>query len=113
MSSPPSIPQPIEDLGWRSGARTVLQSHWTFATLQLFDILTTLLAFRAGAVEVNPLVGHFNAHFGAIGGLFISKVIAVLIALGVRRRLWMINLFYLGVVFWNLFVLVHLGLHLQ
>lgn len=113
MSSPPSVPQRIEDLSWVSNARTILQSHWTFAALQLFDVLTTLAAFRAGAVEINPLVGHFNTHFGAVTGLVVSKVIAVLIALRVRRRLWMINLFYLGVVGWNIFVLLFLAFHMK
>lgn len=113
MGSPPSVPQRIEDLRWLSNARTILQSHWTFAGLQLSDVLTTLAAFRAGAVEINPLIGHFNTHFGAVTGLFVSKLIAVLIALRIKRRLWIINLFYLGVVCWNVFVLMFLALHVK
>jgi hypothetical protein len=113
MSSPSSVPQPIADFRWLSSARNVLQSHWTFAALQLFDILTTLAAFRTGAVEINPVVGYFNTHFGAATGLLVSKLLAVLIALRIKRRLWMINLFYLGVVCWNMFVLTFLAFHVK
>jgi hypothetical protein len=49
-------------------------------------------------------VAHLTVLFGRVGGVLASKVIAVLIALGVRRRLWMINLFYLVVVCWNVIV---------
>jgi hypothetical protein len=72
---------------------------------QVFDFLTTMLAFHVGAFEINPLVAHLNVLFGPVGGVLASKVIAVLIALGVRRRLWIVNVFYVGVVCWNVVIL--------
>jgi hypothetical protein len=36
-------------------------------------------------------------------------VIALLLALGVRRRLWIVNLFYIGVIGWNVIVLIALS----
>ena len=87
----------------------VARSRWTFVALQVLDLLTTLAAFRAGAFEVNPLVAQLTVHFGRLGGVLASKVIAVCIALGVRRLLWVVNLFYMGVVFWNVIVLLLLS----
>jgi hypothetical protein len=50
-------------------------------------------------------------HFGRVGGVVLSKVIAVLLMLGVRRRLWMVNLVYVGVICWNVVVVVALAVH--
>jgi hypothetical protein len=63
-----------------------------------------------GAFEVNPLVARLTLLFGRLGGVFMSKVIAVVIALGVKRLLWVVNLFYLGVVCSNIVVLILLAL---
>ncbi len=38
----------------RSEVRKVLFSRWTFVLLRVLDLLTTLIAFRLGAMEVNP-----------------------------------------------------------
>ena len=38
-----------------------------------------------------------------------SKVVAVLIALRLRKLLWVANLFYLGVVCWNTFIVLILS----
>jgi len=59
-----------------------------------------------GAFEVNPLIAHLIALFGRVGGVVLAKGIALVLALGVRKRLWMANLFYVGVICWNLFVLI-------
>jgi Domain of unknown function (DUF5658) len=83
----------------------VLNTRSTFAILQVLDLLTTLAAFRVGAYEVNPIVAHLTVLFGRFSGVLISKVIALLLALGVRKRLWIVNLFYLGVIYWNVTVL--------
>jgi hypothetical protein len=80
----------------------ILQSRWTFAALQVLDLLTTLAAFHLGAFEVNPLVTHLTVLFGRFRGVLISKLIAIAIAMGVRRLVWVINLFYAAVVGWNL-----------
>jgi hypothetical protein len=87
----------------------VAQSKWTFVTLQILDILTTLGAFHFGAFEANPLVAGLTREFGVIGGLIAGKVIALLIVLGVRRRVWIVNLFYAAVVVWNIYVVLSLS----
>ncbi len=84
------------------GFKRILNSRWTFIGLQVLDLLTTLYAFQAGGYEANPLVAHFTVLFGRFRGLLISKLIAVVIAMGVRRRLWMVNILYIGIVSWNL-----------
>jgi hypothetical protein len=52
---------------------------------------------------------YLTIHFGRVGGVVLSKVIAVLLMLGVRRRLWMVNLVYIGVICWNVVVVVALA----
>jgi Domain of unknown function (DUF5658) len=83
----------------------ILQGKSSFFVLQALDLATTLVAFHYGAFEVNPLVGHLTRVFGLAGGVLCSKLIAILIALRVRKLLWLINLFYIGVVCWNTFIL--------
>ena len=73
--------------------------------MQVLDLLTTLAAFHAGAFEVNPLVARLTLQFGRFDGVLISKLIAVGIAVFVKRLVWVVNLFYVGVVCWNLVVL--------
>lgn len=92
--------------------RTLLHSKWTFLTLQAMDILTTLAAFRVGAFEFNPLVARFTHELGPVAGLIVSKVITLLIVLGVRRLVWVANLVYSGVVLWNIYVLLTLSARL-
>jgi uncharacterized protein DUF5658 len=90
--------------------RRLFRSHWTFALLQVLDLLTTIAVFHFGGFEVNPLVGRFTEHFGRFKGVLLSKLIAVALALGVRRLLWVINLFYLGIVCWNVLILLLLSI---
>src|ERR1700747_134253 len=85
--------------------RRILQSRWTFAALQVLDLLTTLVAFQAGAFEVNPFVTHLTVQFGRFRGVLISKLIAIAIAMGVRRLVWVVNIFHTAVVGWNVAVL--------
>lgn len=87
----------------------IAQSKWTFVVLQVLDILTTLAAFHFGAFEANPLVARLTREFGVTGGLIAGKVIALLIVLGVRRRVWVVNLFYGAVVVWNVYVVLSLS----
>ena len=82
----------------------ILRAKSSFILLQVLDLATTLIAFHYGAFEVNPLVARLTTLLGATGGVLASKVIAVLIAWRVRRLLWVVNLFYLGVVGWNVIV---------
>ncbi len=87
-----------------------LNTRSSFILLQVLDLLTTLAAFRVGGFEVNPLVANLTIHFGRVGGVVLSKMIAVLLMLGVRRRLWVVNLFYIGVICWNVIVVIALVL---
>jgi len=87
-----------------------LNTRSSFILLQVLDLLTTLAAFRVGGFEVNPLVANLTIHFGRVGGVGLSKVIAVLLMLGVRR-LWIVNLVYIGVICWNIVVVVSLAVH--
>lgn len=81
-----------------------------FIVLQALDVLTTLLVIRVGGgSELNPLICKFVALFGLIGGLMAAKVLAVAIALRLRKLLPVANLLFAAVVAWNLLVLV--GLH--
>jgi hypothetical protein len=87
----------------------IIRSRWTFATLQVLDLLTTLIAFHLGGLEVNPLVARLTLLFGRFGGVLMSKAIVAVIALGVKRLLWVVNLLYAGVVCWNILVLIILS----
>jgi hypothetical protein len=105
MSLSPAIREPAQPQRLPV-LRKLLRSRWSFVALQVLDLVTTLAAFHAGAFEVNPLVARLTLQFGRLGGVFMSKVVAVLIALGVKRRIWMVNLFYAGVVCWNIIVVI-------
>ncbi len=82
----------------------ILQAKSSFIVLQVLDLLTTLLAFHFGAFEVNPLVGRLVSVLGPAGGVLVSKVVAILIAFRMRKLLWIVNLFYIGIVIWNILV---------
>ena len=60
-----------------------------------------MLAFRMGAYEINPLVAHLTVIFGRFRGVLISKVIAVAIAMGVRKLIWVVNVLYGLIILWN------------
>ena len=60
-----------------------------------------MLAFRMGAYEINPLVAHLTVTFGRFRGVLISKVFAVVIAMGVRKLIWVVNVFYGVIILWN------------
>jgi hypothetical protein len=85
--------------------KRIFRSRWTFAALQVLDLLTTLAAFHVGAFEVNPLVAHLTVQFGRFRGLLLSKLIAVAIAMGISRLVWVVNLFYAVVIGWNVIVM--------
>jgi hypothetical protein len=87
----------------------MLNTRASFISIQLLDLFTTLAAFRVGGFEANPLVAKLIINFGRVGGVMISKGIAVLLALGVKRRLWVVNLIYIGVICWNVVVVVSLA----
>jgi hypothetical protein len=109
MSSPPSLPQELTQPRSQPLLRTIFRSRWTFAVLQVLDLLTTLAAFHVGGFEASPLVARLTAQFGGFRGVLISKLMALMIAVGVRRLIWVVNLFYIGVVCWNILVLILLS----
>jgi hypothetical protein len=103
MASISSEPCAAEMVNSQSGGfKRILDSRWTFVGLQVLDLLTTLYAFHIGLLEANPLVTHLTLLFGRFRGVLISKLIAVAIAMGVRRLLWIVNVLYIGIVGWNL-----------
>lgn len=108
MSSPSPVTYERAPSQWKIVLRKIFRSRWTFFALQVLDLLTTLAAFHAGAFEVNPLVARLTVQFGRFGGVFMSKLISVVIALGVKQLVWVVNLFYVGVVCWNIIVLITL-----
>jgi len=88
-----------------------------FLLLQLADIGTTVVALALGGVEMNPLIARFMT-VGVIEGLIVSKVIVLAIGLGAARfgryaGLRVVNVFFSGVVVWNLIIIVRLSLHAQ
>jgi uncharacterized protein DUF5658 len=87
----------------------ILRAKSSFIVLQLLDLVTTLIAFHFGAFEINPLVARFTSYMGPTGGVVTSKVIAVLIALRLHRLMWVVNLFYTGVVCWNVLIVYALS----
>ncbi len=66
------------------GLKRFLRSRWTFVGLQVLDLLTTMYAFRAGAIEVNPLVAHLTVVFGRFGGVLMSAFAWAAAARGLR-----------------------------
>src|ERR1041385_1638584 len=102
MSSIPSEPAGAEVAApSKSLFKKLLHSHWTFVVLQGLDLLTTMLAFRMGAFEVNPLVAHLPGTLGRFRGVLVSKLMAIGIAMGVRRLIWVVNVFYTVIIIWN------------
>ncbi|MBZ5654324.1 MAG: hypothetical protein LAO56_03490 [Acidobacteriia bacterium] len=54
-------------------------------------------------------MAQLTLQFGHLRGVRISKLIAVAIAMGVRKLVWVVNLFYTLVVCWNIIVVVALS----
>jgi hypothetical protein len=46
--------------------------------------------------------------FGRVRGVLFSKVMAIGLAMGVRHLIWIVNLFYLLIIFWNTLMLFFL-----
>jgi hypothetical protein len=87
-----------------------------FAYLQLLDLLTTLTFLMHGVEEANPAVRLLVRVAGsALAGLLAAKLVALGLALycwrGQRERLLKrVNLFYAGLVAWNLAALFLIAL---
>jgi hypothetical protein len=83
-----------------------------FIYLQVLDLLTTLAFITYGIAEVNPVVKWaMRESPSAFGGLFLVKVAAVLLAIycmahSKQRLLRGVNIFFAGVVAYNVVVLI-------
>ena len=83
-----------------------------FAYLQFLDLLTTLVVLASGVGEANPLIRFLVAGAGsALGGLLAAKLVAIGLAFlcwrgGRLRLLGRVNLFYAGLVAWNVIALL-------
>ncbi len=89
-----------------STARTRAAVWMPLAYLQLLDLLSTLAAFRAGAVEANPLIA-FLSGLHPVYGLVVPKLLVITLALcaAAAGRVWAIRWatgVYAAVVAWNL-----------
>jgi hypothetical protein len=54
----------------------------------------------------SPLVARLTVLFGRFGGVLMSKLLAIAIAMRVRKRLGVINAIYIAIVGWNLIMIV-------
>ncbi len=80
-----------------------------FAALQALDVITTLLGWRLGAREANLVLVRF-LHFGPVSGLLLAKLLGfvLIVAVFVRgkvRLVRLLNLWFAGIVTWNLVIL--------
>jgi hypothetical protein len=76
--------------------------------LQCLDLLTTLLAFSHGGIELNPIVRSIIPGFGPVPGVIASKAILITLAFPLSRRKRILlfgNILYIGVVAWNIGIL--------
>jgi hypothetical protein len=80
-----------------------------FCGLQALDVLSTILVFAHGGVELNPVVRSLMPWIGRVAALVVCKAVLVAIIWTFARRRKRILLFadvlYIGVVIWNLMVL--------
>lgn len=77
-----------------------------FFSLQALDIITTLTGMRLGAAEASFFVGRLMK-LGAVEGLLISKVFAVILAAAALafhrpRVIVFLNYWYAVLITWNL-----------
>jgi hypothetical protein len=84
--------------------------YQVFIYLQLLDLLTTLVGFRAGAAEASPFI-RMLMHAGPVAGVVASKVLALGIGalcvatkeVHVVRR---ISYWYGALIVWNVMVML-------
>ena len=84
-----------------------------FVFLQLADLVTTVVVFRLGGVEQNPLV-RLLMGVGPVQGVILAKVVALGIGAGCvlaakHRALRVANLVFAGIVIWNLSIIARLA----
>jgi hypothetical protein len=89
-------------------------SLFAFVSLQMLDILTTLIGLRLGASEGSIFISHLM-RLGPLQALLISKIFAVfLVATALRlkrpRVVVFLNYWFLVVIAWNLYTIISTGL---
>jgi hypothetical protein len=92
--------------------KTISLAVIVFIGLQCMDLLTTLIAFSQGGVELNPVVRGLMPWTGKVMAVFASKVILISLILlysnGRKRVLFLGNILYTAVVVWNLAIVIAL-----
>jgi hypothetical protein len=91
--------------------RTMSVAVIVFIGLQCMDLMTTLVAFSHGGIELNPVVRSLIPWTGRVLAVFSSKVILIsLILLYSRRKrvLYLGNILYSAVVAWNMAIIIAL-----
>lgn len=83
-----------------------LNSKVLFGGLQLADLITTLACFHYGLTEMNPVNVRLIAVFGLVGGLIVSKGLACMVVIPVKKSVWIGNVAYIAIVAWNSFLAV-------
>ena len=92
----------------RSAAYPERSLHWAvmvFIGLQCLDLLTTLVVFSRGGVELNPVVRSLMPWTGRVLAVVTSKaiLISLIVLYGGRKRIVFLgNILYAAVVAWNL-----------
>src|SRR4051794_25103285 len=84
-----------------------------FVSLQLLDVLTTIIGLHMGAGESSTFIGRLM-HVDPMSALLVAKLFAaalVAIALKMRRlrAVVFLNFWFVGIVSWNLAMIVITG----
>jgi Domain of unknown function (DUF5658) len=92
--------------------KTMSLAVMVFIGLQCMDLLTTMIAFSQGGIELNPVVRGLMPWTGKVMAVFASKVILISLILlysnGRKRVLFLGNILYTAVVVWNLAIVIAL-----
>ncbi len=98
----------VRRMNERSGGYPERALHWAvlvFIGLQCLDLLTTLVVFSRGGVELNPVVRSLMPWTGRVLAVVMSKaiLISLIVLCGGRKRVVYIgNVLYTAVVAWNM-----------
>jgi hypothetical protein len=80
-----------------------------FLTLQMLDLISTLLVLAHGGQELNPVVRAFMPYVGRVAAVLISKAaltgVIWTFARRKKRLLILADAIYTGVVIWNVLIL--------
>jgi Domain of unknown function (DUF5658) len=82
-----------------------------FIFLQCLDLITTLLAFQHGGLELNPVIRSLMHFMQRATAVFVCKatLVAIICAFSRRKRVLLFaDVLYTGVIIWNLVILTAL-----